>query len=118
MRIIEEQLPDAASGKAAQLVLDALALQGFDRARQVLGAERHVVEHAGAFLRQWIAMNDVQDRRVVIGIEPPSGKLKRRPPAHLEPEEIAIKPARRLEIVAQDGEMVHRCNRHEMLLYR
>src|SRR4029077_4825695 len=90
MRIIEEELPDAASGKAAQLVLDGLALQGFDRARQVLGAERHVVEHSGALLGQRSAMDHGQNRRVAVGIEPPAGKLERRPPTHLEAEEIAI----------------------------
>jgi hypothetical protein len=57
-------------------------------------------------------MNDMQNRRVIIGIEPSAGKPKRRPPPDLEPEEIAIKPARRLEVIAQDGEMVHRSHTH------
>jgi hypothetical protein len=68
VRVVEEVLPDAAAGKAAQLVFDAFTLQGFDRARQVLGAERHVVEHPGAFLRKRIAMDDVQDRRHPSGL--------------------------------------------------
>jgi len=71
-----------------------------------------VVEHSGAFLGQRIAMNDMQDRCVVVGIEPPARELERRPLTHLEPEKVAIKPARRLEVVAQDGEMVHRSDTH------
>jgi hypothetical protein len=65
VRVVEEQLPDAASGKTAQLVLDALAFQGRDRPLQVLGAERHVVKHAGPLLRQRIAVDYVQ-----IGVSP------------------------------------------------
>src|SRR5262249_57222409 len=99
----------------AQLVLDALALQCRDRPWQVLGAERHMVEHAGALLGQRVAMDHVQDRRVAVGgVEPPAGKLKRRPPTHPEPEEIAIEPACRFEVVAQDGEMVHGGNAHKV----
>src|SRR5262249_25594725 len=107
VRIIKEQLPNASPGKAAQLVLDPFAFQRLDRPRQILGAERHVVEHAGPLLGQRIAMDHVQYRRVVVGIEPPSRKLEGRPPTDLEAEEITVEPARRLEIVAQDGEMVH-----------
>src|SRR5690242_7768535 len=65
-----------------------------------------MVEHAGTLLRQVVAVDDMQDRRVA-GIEPPARKLKRRPPPDLEPEQIAIKPAGRLEVVAQHREMVH-----------
>src|SRR6516162_3038065 len=111
--VVEEQLPDPASGKAAQLVFDPFALQCRDRPGQVSGAEGHVVEHAGAFLGQRIAMDHVQNRRVAIGsIEPPTRKLKGRPPTHPEAEEIAIEPPRRLEVVAQDGEMVHGGDSH------
>src|SRR5690242_17877933 len=65
-----------------------------------------MVEHAGPLLRQVVAVDDMQDRRVA-GIEPPARKLKRRPPTDLEPEQIAIEPAGRLKIVAQHREMVH-----------
>src|SRR5438128_10761368 len=71
-----------------------------------------MVEHAGSLLRQRIAMDDVQDRRVIIGIEPPAGKLKQRPPPHLEPEEVAIESPRGLEVVAQDREVVHCSHTH------
>src|SRR6516165_7971940 len=83
MRIIEEQLPDAAAGKAPQLVFDGLALQCRDRPRQVFGAERHVVEHAGTLLWQRIAMDHVQNRCVAVGsIKPPAGELKGWTPSH------------------------------------
>src|SRR6516162_7469613 len=115
VRVVEEQLPDATSGKATQLVLDALALQCRDRPRQVPGAERHVVEYTGPLFWQRIAMDHMQNRRVAVGgVKPPTGKLKGWPPTDPEAEEIAIESARRLEIVAQDGEMVHRSNAHKV----
>src|SRR5438067_11223626 len=76
MRIVEEQLPNAAAREATQLVFDPLALQGRDRAGQIFGAERHMVEHAGALLWQRIAMNHMPDRGVVVGRKPPAGELR------------------------------------------
>src|SRR5205823_6282587 len=63
-RVEEKQLPDAAAGEPTQLIVDVAALQFLDCAGQILGAERHVVEHTGAVaLRQVIAVDHVQYRR-------------------------------------------------------
>src|SRR5882757_3207173 len=104
---MEEQLPDAAAGQPPQLVIDALAPQGRDGGGQVLGRERHVVEDAAPVMRQILAVDHMQDRGVVIGIEPPSRKLEWRPPTHPEAEQIAIETPCGLEVVAQHSEMVH-----------
>jgi GNAT superfamily N-acetyltransferase len=58
-------------------------------------------------------MDHVQNRRVAVGIKPPARELKRRPLTHPEAEQIAIEPARRLEVVAQHGEMFHGRDTHQ-----
>src|SRR5207237_10463705 len=95
-RVVEKQLPDAAAGQTPQLVIDALAFEGRDSGGQVLGGERHVVEDAAAVLRQILAVDHMQDRGVVAGVEPPSRKLEWRPPTHLEAEQVAIEAPCRL----------------------
>ena len=71
-----------------------------------------MVENAAPVVRQILAVDHMQDRGVVIGIEPPSRKLEGRPPTHLEPEQVAIEAPRGLEVVAQHGEVVHCRYRH------
>src|SRR5882757_5895081 len=113
---MEEQLPDAAARQASELVIDALALQRRHSGGQVLGGERHVVKDAAPVRRQVLTVDHMQDRRVVIGIKPPPRKLERRPPAHLEAEQIAIKSPGGLGVVAQDRKVVHCRHAHALLL--
>src|SRR5258708_15707459 len=77
-RVVEEQLPDPAAGEPAQFIVDVAALQFLDGTGEILGAERHMVEHAGAVaLRQMLAVDHVQYRRVA-RIKPPTPELARR----------------------------------------
>src|SRR5437879_5698311 len=107
-RVVEEQLPYPAASEPAQFVIDVAALQFLDGAGQILGTERHVVEHTGAVaLGQVVAVDHVQYRRVA-GIQPPARKLEGRAPADLKAaEKIDVEFAGRLEVVAQPGKMVH-----------
>src|SRR5438094_671075 len=59
-RVMEKQLPNATAGQAPQLIIDALAFQGRDGGRQVLGGERHVVENAAPVVRQILAVDHMQ----------------------------------------------------------
>src|SRR5579883_1400455 len=115
VRLVEKELPDAAAGDAPQSVRDALALQGLDDPRQVVGAERYVIEHAGPLRGQRIAVEHMQDRGLV-GIKPPARKLERRPRPHFEAQQIAVEMARLFKIIAQNREMIHVLHAHRALL--
>ncbi len=66
-----------------------------------------MVEHAGGVGGQRPAGDHVQDR-VLAGVEPDARELERRPLAFLEAQHVAVELARRGEIAAQHGEVVHR----------
>src|SRR4051794_13989622 len=113
--IEEEQLPYAGPDLLAEVVLNPVLLQLLFRARQVGGGERHVVEHAGALVGQLAPADHVQ-HRLLADVEPDAGKGQRRAVAFGQAEDVGVEPARRLEVLGDDGEMVHPLDLHPTLL--
>jgi hypothetical protein len=74
-----------------------------------------VVDHA---LHQELAVftgDDVQDRilaAAAVGVEPGPGKIERRSRARLEVQVLLVERQRRRQVVGNDVEVVHACDRH------
>src|SRR5207248_7680979 len=79
MRIVEEQLPEAAAHtlerEPAQLVCDAGLFELRGGGREVGRGKGHVVDDPGAHLVELLPVDHMQDR-LVADIEPIAGELK------------------------------------------
>src|SRR5258708_31855181 len=82
-RIVAEDLPDPRAHLLAQCVLHALPVQFRHGAPQVRRGERHVVDDAGAGLRQ--PRGGHVRHRMAAGVEPDAGESERRAPPPLPP---------------------------------
>ena len=108
VEVKEEELPGLIAGKSPQIVREASLLQFADGLHQALAGESVVVNHALQQLPAFPSRDHVQDRvGRALGVEPGPGKAERRPRAGPEPEQVTVEGHCRVQVVREDGEMVH-----------
>ncbi len=106
-------MPCAGLDLAAELISHVLALELADGADQIDSAERHVIQHARARLRQGRADHDMQ-HCLLAGIEPGPGKTHVGTIAFGQAQQVAIEIARLGQVLGQYGEVVHGVRGHAM----
>src|SRR5215469_5273075 len=109
--VVEEELPGARLVLAAQHIFDVALLELRQSAGEIGRGEGHVIEDAAALLGQGATSDDMQ-HRAAAAIEPNAGEAQRRSVAFLEAENVAVEFAHRLEILGEDGEMLHALDCH------